>query len=152
MLSNIAHHSSAKQSSYHPPSDPQGNSPPMDPHQLKEEFLHQFYDSTGTLKPEYKKHGYSDGSEYIGQFLEGRHGRGIYSFKNGDTYLGFWKDDKFNGEGIYLFLNGDVYQGKFVEGRKHGRGTYKYKSGTLYNGEWVKDKKSGFGIHYYLKN
>lgn len=151
MLAGTSHYSSHTKLSY-AGSENAGTPSSLEPYKLKQDFIGQFYEANGCIKAEYKKLSYSDGSEYVGQVLEGRHGRGVYNFNNGDTYLGFWKDDKFSGQGVYLYLNGDIYQGKFVDGRKHGRGVYKYKAGTMYDGEWAKDKKSGFGMHYYLKN
>jgi hypothetical protein len=126
-----------------------GRPPQDETARLKQEFTSQFYEQSGQLKPEYKRLTYNDGSEYVGQVLEGRHGRGVYTFSNGDVYLGFWKEDRFHGDGIYLFAKGDRYQGKFTEGRKHGRGVYQYRSGAVYDGEWLKDRKSGFGMHFY---
>lgn len=85
-----------------------GQAPPS-----KEEFIQQFFGAEGNLKPEYQKVVYDDGGEYIGQYLECRHGKGMYSFPNRDIYLGSWKDDKFSGDGLYESFNGDKYQGKF---------------------------------------
>lgn len=115
----------------------------------REEFLAQFFNDRGELRPEFKKVSYEDGSEYIGQFGECKQGKGMYSFPNGDVYMGVWREDKFHGEGLYSYGNGDRFQGKFQEGRKNGRGAYHYTSGAVYDGEWVKDKKNGFGIFHY---
>ena len=41
---------------------------------------------------------YSDGSDYNGNYLEGkREGQGIYTFDNGDYYDGQWKNDLMSG-------------------------------------------------------
>ena len=63
----------------------------------KEDFLAQFFDSYGNLKPEFRKISYEDGGEYIGQYHECRQGKGIFSFPNRDVYMGYWKEDKFSG-------------------------------------------------------
>ena len=115
----------------------------------REEFLAQFFDGQGNIRSEFKKLSYEDGGEYIGQFQECKHGKGMYSFPNMDVYMGMWRDDKFHGEGLYVYSNGDRFQGKFQEGKKAGRGLYQYKSGSIYDGEWQKDRKNGFGIFHY---
>ena len=43
---------------------------------------------------------YYDGSKFEGGLTDGkRNGKGIYAYKNGDVYVGDWKDDKFHGYG-----------------------------------------------------
>lgn len=100
----------------------------------REQFLAQFFDEQGNIKSEYHKITYPDGGEYIGQYQECRHGKGMYSFPNKDIYMGLWKDDKFNNDGLYIYSNGEKYNGKFSEGKKNGRGIYYYKSGAYYDG------------------
>ena len=118
----------------------------------REEFLSQFFDHSGTLKAEYSRITYEDGSEYIGQVTDCKQGKGMYSFPNKDVYMGTWKSDKFHGDGIYMYNNGETYYGKFQDGKKNGKGTYYYKSGARYEGEWQKDRKNGFGIFFYANN
>lgn len=72
----------------------------------REEFLTQFFDENGSLRQEYQKIGYEDGSEYIGQFTDCKQGKGMYSFINKDVYMGSWKNDKFHGDGYYVYANG----------------------------------------------
>jgi hypothetical protein len=67
--------------------------------------LAQFFDSSGSLKPEYQKVTYPDGGEYIGQYQECRCGKGIYSFPNKDVYMGSWKEDKFSADGLYIYAS-----------------------------------------------
>ena len=55
-----------------------------------------------------KKH-FTDGSWYEGQIVPGRRireGYGIYSYADGDCYLGQWVADQFEGEGTYIFSTG----------------------------------------------
>lgn len=48
---------------------------------------------------------YSDGSDYNGNYLEGkREGQGIYTFDNGDYYDGQWKNDLMSGRRCLLFF------------------------------------------------
>jgi hypothetical protein len=44
-------------------------------------------------------------------------GTGKYTFANGDTYLGSFKDGKFHGHGEYRFTNsGKTVIGEFLDG------------------------------------
>ena len=40
-----------------------------------------------------------------------RHGKGIYTFQNGDCYEGSWKDNRQHGEGTYIKSNGERNEG-----------------------------------------
>lgn len=50
--------------------------------------------------------------------------QGVYKWKDGRVYSGFWKDS-------------------FMD----GRGKYEWPNGRIYEGEYKKDKKEGFGIY-----
>lgn len=104
-------------------------------------------------------------------------GEGIYVFKDGDRYEGFFKNSKFHGQGLmlwnngsgsgysgykgkflegqidgyglYAFANGDTYEGVFEKGKFHGQGIYKYNSGGSYAGEWVNGVKDGPGVYTF---
>ena len=52
--------------------------------------------------------------EHINDFV--KDGYGVITFKNGDTYSGEWKDDKYNGQGIFI-SNGIRQEGIFENGR-----------------------------------
>ena len=51
---------------------------------------------------------------------------GIYSWGDGEKYIGEWKDNKFHGQGTYTYASGSKYIGEFKEGKKHGQGIYYY--------------------------
>ena len=42
-------------------------------------------------------------------------GKGKMIFSNGDTYEGYWVENKRNGEGIQIYKNGDKYSGAWVQ-------------------------------------
>lgn len=64
---------------------------------------------------EYCKNGkgvllYTDGSKYVGEFLNGEpHGKGICYYINGDRYEGNWDNHAPHGEGVMYFHSGLVY-------------------------------------------
>ena len=65
--------------------------------------------------------------------------------KNGDKYVGEWKDDKFNGQGTFTFgprskWAGDKYVGEFKDDKRNGQGTYTFASGRIKEGIFKDDK------------
>ncbi|OAA84670.1 hypothetical protein [Clostridium coskatii] len=44
-------------------------------------------------------------------------GNGIYTFKNGDTYTGEWKNNNIDGKGKYTYKNGNVKEGIWENGK-----------------------------------
>lgn len=40
----------------------------------------------------------------------------MYTYYYGDTYIGHFKDSKFNGFGQYLFNNGERFEGNLING------------------------------------
>ena len=45
-----------------------------------------------------------------------------------------------NGEGTWKHRNGDIYVGEFKDGKRHGQGTYTYANGSVDEGKWKKGK------------
>ena len=87
---------------------------------------------------------YSNGT-YEGTIVDGkRHGKGKYTWDDGDVYDGDWKNDEMTGKGKYTWSNGDVYNGYWRDGNRHGYGNMKYSDGT-YEGQWKDDKMTGNG-------
>ena len=66
----------------------------------------EFYQGKGTFK-------YNKGGNYQGDFVASkRYGEGSLKLKNGDSYVGSWKDDNMDW-GIYTFKDGRTYKGQF---------------------------------------
>ena len=65
-----------------------------------------------------------------------KHGRGTYTFADGDGYEGEYQSDKMHGHGTYTYTNGDVYEGEYQSGKKHGRDTYTYADGATEVGRY----------------
>lgn len=58
---------------------------------------------------------------YQGEYLRGkRHGKGKFTWVNGEEFEGEWKNGKKNGFGIWKSPKGDYYEGEWVENRQNG--------------------------------
>ena len=89
---------------------------------------------------------------YFGEFKKGtlkRHGRGLFIWKDSETYLGYWANDKRDGDGTNTYANGNTYQGHYKNGKKEGYGVYKWKNGDIYSGYWKNDMKDGKGLYKF---
>ena len=73
------------------------------------------------------------------------HGRGVFTFHNGDRFEGFLMLGKLSGKGILYYANGAVYEGEFVNWLREGPGTYVDEHGIRYEGGWWKGKPDGEG-------
>ena len=54
---------------------------------------------------------------------------GTYTFADGATYVGEYKNDKINGQGTYTYADGDTYVGEFKDDERNGQGTYTFADG-----------------------
>ena len=73
---------------------------------------------------------------------------GIYTFPNGEKYIGDFKDGQFNGQGTLKLSSGNKYVGEFKDNLFHGEGAYFKADGSMGLGEWVAGKPSGRFIVY----
>ena len=74
-----------------------------------------------------------------------KHGKGTFTYTNGDKYLGEWKDDKKHGKGTFTYTNGDKYIGEWKDDKKHGQGACTWPNGDAFVGEWKDDERNGQG-------
>jgi hypothetical protein len=72
-----------------------------------------------------------------------------YTYDNGTTYSGGYKNGKFHGIGKVVYSNGTIYDGNFVEGRLEGKGKYTAINGDMYVGAFVNDSFEGYGTYTY---
>ncbi|KAJ3191063.1 hypothetical protein HK101_008111 [Irineochytrium annulatum] len=85
---------------------------------------------------------YPDGSKYRasspGGFMDGkRHGiEGIYSYANGDIYVGGWKNDLKDGKGVYIYKSGSKKTGVWVDGVLNGQGEIIHADHKI-SGHWT---------------
>lgn len=77
------------------------------------------------------------------------HGYGIYKYKNGDKYIGDWKEDHKHGKGKFFYHYGEFYDGEWQNNKKNGLGSYYYIKGERYEGSWFNNMKWGRGTLYY---
>lgn len=74
------------------------------------------------------------------------HGYGIYMYKNGDRYEGNWVNGLKEGAGQETYGNGiRSYIGFFKDGKYNGSGQLKESDGSLYRGEFKDGLKDGQG-------
>ena len=59
-------------------------------------------------------------------------------------YKGQWVDDTMHGRGKYTFPNGNTYEGQYEAGVRHGKGKFTYANGGVYTGGFASGKKEGF--------
>ena len=89
---------------------------------------------------------YDDGSTYEGEFKDGKvHGHGTYVWPDGTTYTGDFVDGLPEGTGTTTWPDGGTYTGDFVNGRLEGTGTHTLTSGTTYTGDFVNGRLEGTG-------
>lgn len=76
-------------------------------------------------------------------------GKGRFLYKNGDKYIGEFKNAVPHGRGAYYGKNGSVYKGPFVNGKRQGYGTFIWATGEKYIGEYKNNMRHGEGIYTF---
>ena len=94
---------------------------------------------------------YSKDTIYYGEVNDAgqKHGYGRITYSNGDSYEGFWANDKYEGKGLYIWKDKGSYEGDFLAGKMHGEGKRVYQSGNVYRGDLAEGKKQGRGVMVY---
>jgi len=98
-----------------------------------------------------KRHGnglgtFADGESYEGGWEDDkRQGFGSQIWRNGERYVGQWKEDARNGFGVHSGPRGD-YEGQWKGDKRHGVGKQTELNGDCYEGEWKNDQRHGVGI------
>ncbi|MFK7795825.1 MAG: caspase family protein [Aureispira sp.] len=76
-------------------------------------------------------------------------GKGRFLYRNGDKYIGEFKNSVPHGRGAYYGKNGSVYKGPFVNGKRQGYGTFIWSTGEKYIGEYKNNIRNGEGIYTF---
>jgi len=97
-----------------------------------------------------RRHVFTDGTVYKGEWNGTRTGNGTCVFSNGSKYVGEWVDDKKHGYGVYTDKNGDIYTGNFVGGKPHGNGIFNYHNRNKFEGNWKNGVRNGDGKYTYV--
>ncbi|MCH2045230.1 MAG: hypothetical protein MK212_14030 [Saprospiraceae bacterium] len=72
-------------------------------------------------------------------------GFGHYEWKNGEKYIGNWREGKMFGYGVFYWVDGRKYIGQWQNGKLNGRGTMFYADGNIKSGYW----ENGFFVRLY---
>ncbi|BDS10989.1 caspase family protein [Aureispira anguillae] len=76
-------------------------------------------------------------------------GKGRFIYKNGDKYIGEFKNAVPHGRGAYYNKDGSLYKGPFVNGKRQGYGTFIWTNGEKYIGEYKNNMRHGEGIYTF---
>jgi len=113
------------------------------------EYIGEFKEGkiTGFGTYEYSETPTTPAAKYTGEFVNGaRHGFGTYTYETGIIYEGEFKNNHFEGIGKINYPNGDSYEGEFFEGLFQGNGEAKFASGVRWTGQWHGGSPQGVGI------
>ena len=94
---------------------------------------------------------FKNGDYFIGKFKNDlRNGRGLLCTKGGKiSYEGEWVDDEMEGNGKFIIENVTYYIGQFKKGLFNGKGIFYNKNGNKkYEGQWIDGIIKGKGILY----
>lgn len=71
---------------------------------------------------------------YIGElnFNNKPHGRGIFQYRKGKYYIGYWVNGYKEGYGMDYFEDSLLYEGNYRRNNKYGYGVYYYDTQTIY--------------------
>lgn len=76
------------------------------------------------------------------------HGDGYQRRDDGSQYEGDFAEGRFHGNGTLVDMDGR-YDGQFAGGKRNGRGKMVYAVGGTYDGQWRDDKFNGTGTAVY---
>jgi hypothetical protein len=98
-----------------------------------------------TINIEYKN-GFFTGQ--LQELTNKKHGMGVYTWKTGEKYVGFWKDDMQSIFGTQYSVSGDIlYEGEYQLAMKHGKGKLFLPNGDSYTGTFEEDSFQGLGSY-----
>jgi hypothetical protein len=90
---------------------------------------------------------YKNGNHFIGRFKNGnREGQGTMMFKDGGRYVGHFKHGFWDGYGVMTYASGTIHDGNWKAGFSEGEGYIKYADGAKFEGQFKAGKRHGTGI------
>ena len=90
--------------------------------------------------------GRKGGDVYEGAFcMHKKHGVGTMEYRNGNTYIGEWRNNLWNGKARLQLWTKETYDGKFIAGKRNGYGLCTFANGSMYKGFWKNDQPDHFG-------
>lgn len=113
-----------------------------------------FIESILTLIASGKGHyTWPDGASYQGEFREGQHnGYGVYQFADGSKYSGEWSEVRTHIVCLsslrtprFVVLKLSLASFLFHQGLYNGNGTLEWSDGRIYSGAWQSGQAHGFG-------
>ena len=123
-------------------------------------------------RPKFVEEYYNDGSIYRGEKIrEEKHGRGEFSYVDGERYDGEWEHGKRCGYGVSYFADGNIqYDGEWkddfysgngvlVNGDAMNQGSFNYRNFDTLDSQWIKyegeflaGKMHGIGTLTFFNN
>jgi hypothetical protein len=92
---------------------------------------------------------YQNGDFYDGAWeYDVKHGHGVMEYNNGNIYSGNWKLDKYDGHGKLMIKNQYLYIGNFTNNSKYGPGKMIFNNGNIIEGIWINDGILSGKINY----
>ncbi|CBH15672.1 MORN repeat containing protein [Trypanosoma brucei gambiense DAL972] len=92
---------------------------------------------------------FANGVVCVADWENGQRQGGVFTFPNGEVYVGGWNDESLCREGIgcCTYPNGDKYEGSWKDDKRHGFGKF-VETGLnrSYAGEWFKGVRCGLGV------
>ena len=71
------------------------------------------------------------------------HGKGTYTWSDGDVYVGEWRNDVINGKGTIKSTDGSILTGEWMHGMENGEFTFESANGEVFKKIYVQgDLKS----------
>ena len=89
---------------------------------------------------EYKK---ENNLDCLIEEIQIKHGNGVYTFVDGQVYIGEWKNDRYHGIGTMTYPDGRQYSGEWKNGLMNGNGTFTMSNGSKVVGEFKDDHADG---------
>ena len=89
------------------------------------------------------------GDKYVGEVRYGKYnGQGVYTFANGNVFVGTFKDDQPDGWGVGVATD-EIYMGEFKDWRLNGQGTFIFNDGDVVIGTFQDHEPVGQAVYIY---